>query len=157
MENQFDHILEKEEIIIRSYKPNRRTFRNRHLLIYAIPIFWLFLPFFPISYFVFRAAFNKAMYVVTNKRILVRGGIIGTDYKFLEFESINATTVHVSFLDKISRTNTGSLEFGSPATPLGMTNQSGVRVNPFRFFHINNSYEEHKFIKEHISNSKQAK
>ena len=94
---------------------------------------------------------SKRAYAVTNKRIIVRGGYVGVDYKFLEFKSINATTVRVGIIDKVSKTNTGSLEFGSPANPIGMRDSSGMKFNPFEFLYIENPYEEHKKIKQIIS------
>jgi len=151
----FTCILEDDEKIIKTYKPVQKTIRNYFGLFYmlVIPIAgWIALILsWPIIYPFYRAWYKKRAYAVTNKRIIVRGGIIGVDFKFLEYKSINATTVNVGITDKVSKTNTGTITFGSPASPIGMVNANGIVSNPFVFMHIENPYEEHKFIKQIIN------
>jgi len=148
----FDNILEKGEVILRTYKPDRKALRTEWFFwFWVIPLLWpVFILLLPIMWPVFRAYYNKRAYAVTDRRILVRGGIVGTDYKSLKISAINATTARVGLMDKIAKQNTGTIEFGSPATPLGVTNTSGVRVNPFIFGRIINPYEELREIEEHI-------
>jgi len=148
----FDNVLERGEEIVRTYKPNRKALRTSVFFWFiVIPLLWPILILgFPIIFPVYRAYYNKRAYAVTDRRILVRGGIIGVDYKSLKISSINATTVRVGIYDKIARQNTGTVEFGSPSTPLGATNASGMRLNPFVFGFITNPYEELREIEEHI-------
>jgi len=148
----FDNILEKGEVVLRTYKPDRKTLRTEWFFWWlVIPLMWPFLILcLPVLIPVFRAYYNKRAYAVTDRRILVRGGIIGIDYKSLKITAINATTSRVGLMDKIAKQNTGTIEFGSPATPLGATNASGVRINPFVFGRIVNPYEELREIEEHI-------
>ncbi|MCL2755571.1 MAG: hypothetical protein FWE45_00785 [Firmicutes bacterium] len=152
----FEHILDDGEEIVKTFKPNRRATANSFFFFFwAIPLLWpILIISFPIMYPIYRAYYNKRVYAYTNKRILVRGGIIGTDYKSLDLPSVNATLVHVGFIDKISKKNTGTLEFGSPANPIGMTNSNGMKVNPFIFNHIENPYDEHKIVKQYIASVK---
>ncbi|MCL2860876.1 MAG: PH domain-containing protein [Firmicutes bacterium] len=147
----FSNILEKGEVVVRAYKPNRKAVWWSVLFpILVIPTNWPFLPIIlPIVLLVMRAYLNKRAYAVTDRRILVRGGIIGVDYKSLKINSINATTVRVGFIDNAAKQNTGTIEFGSPSTPIGMVNANGTR-NPFMFVYIKNPYDELREIQEHI-------
>ena len=151
-ENVFSNILEKDEKIIKAYRPNRKTVWTAVFFwMIVIPLFWPILILgFPIIYPIYRLYLSKRAYAITDRRILVRGGIIGVDYKALGLESVNASVVNVGINDKVARRNTGTLEFGSPSTPIGMTNAQGGRANPFRFVHVDNPYQEHKEIQEII-------
>jgi hypothetical protein len=98
-----------------------------------------------------RLYYNNRYYAYTSKRIIIRGGIIGIDYKSLEFKHLTATVVNVSFIDKILRRNTGSLSFGSPASPIsGFGMNSRGMGNPYQFKHILKPYDTLREIKELI-------
>ena len=97
-EKLFQNILERGEEIVRTYRPNRKAFKTSvYLPFLLVPVIgWVMLILaFPVIFFVVRAYLNKRAYAVTDRRILVRGGIIGVDYKSLKINSINATTVFV--------------------------------------------------------------
>lgn len=87
----------------------------------------------------------------TNKRILIRSGIIGIDFKSLEFKSMTATMVKVNWLDKLLRKNTGTIRFGSPASPMQSVMSSGGASNAFNFDHIAKPYEVLRELKEFIN------
>ena len=162
MEQLFQNILEKDEVIIKSYKPNRKTYRTAFFIWAIIPFTWplyilcltIGLPIFlPIR----TAYYNKRAYCVTNRRIIVRGGIIGVDYKVMSIESMNASVLKVGFVDKVAGQNTGMIEFGSQSTPIGARRgQQGGANNPFIFRHIENPYQEHKAIQEHVDAVKKS-
>jgi len=91
----------------------------------------------------------------TDKRILVRGGIIGIDYKSLEFKSLTATVVKVSLLDKMVRKDTGTIKFGSPASPV--LSMWGNHSNQYMFNHIEKPYATLREIKEYINQCPEEK
>jgi uncharacterized membrane protein YdbT with pleckstrin-like domain len=96
--------------------------------------------------------YKNKYYCYTDRRIIVRSGIFGVDYASLEFNSLTATMVSVSLLDKILRTNTGTLKFGSASSQItGASAQYGVQ--PYAFRHIEKPYEVMRTIKEHIGNT----
>ncbi|MBR6779301.1 MAG: hypothetical protein IKM43_04090 [Clostridia bacterium] len=172
MENIFDLVLDKDEKIIKVYKPHKlRTwftiialavvillcfipliivgFLNDTgletliaVLVIIIPLMLICIPFVSLWY-------KKTVYAVTNKRILIRTGYIGVDYKSLDFTMLGALTVNVSWVDKLIKKNTGTISFGSMASP--MTNQAGAK---FSFMHITNPYETYKEIKTIIDENK---
>ena len=90
--------------------------------------------------------YKKAFYFITNKRLIIRGGFIGADYKSLPLSTVGMVDVRVDFLDKLVKNNTGSIIFGSASTPV--VNQQNM---VFAFHHVDNPYETFKEIKEIIS------
>lgn len=177
MEGKFTDVLEKDEKIVKVYKPNKCKFWTSTILLGFFCYFWfyiiclgsipeagelfdpsLFWFLFIISSalfvgsmlltFLFAALYYKnKFYAYTNKRIIIRGGIFGIDYKSLEFKHLSATIVNVSLLDKILRRNTGNIRFGSPSSPVGGMNAA---ANPYIFAHIVKPYDTLREIKECI-------
>jgi len=171
-EAKFADVLEKNETIVKVYKPNKTKFWTAFILtafiswvwVYAIlfgafesgsfdsSLFWLL---FWVSNGVFVGGmlftilfgaiyYKNRYYAYTNKRIIIRSGIIGVDFKSLEFKTLTATIVRVTPLDKILRRNTGNLRFGSPAAPVGNL----YTMNPYTFKHLVKPYDTLREIKE---------
>jgi len=92
--------------------------------------------------------YKNRFYAYTGKRILIRSGVIGIDYKSLEFKALTATIVNVTFLDKILGRNTGNIRFGSPSSPVVSTKTG---LNPYAFKHIVKPYDTLREIKEFIN------
>ena len=90
--------------------------------------------------------YKKALYCITNKRIIIRHGFIGVDFKSLSISSINAVNVEVNALDKLVKPNTGKITFASASTPLMAQNQKGQPV-PFEFACVDNPYEVYREVK----------
>jgi len=153
LKHLFDCVLDDSEEVIMTYKPVKKTIRNTIFFwFFILPFLWPMLIFYwPIAFPIYKAWYNKRAYACTDKRIIVRGGIIGVDYKFLDYKDVKASVVKVGFFDKVSKTNTGTIEFGSMAAPLGATNAQGTRINPFIFMHITAPHEDHKAIKKLIN------
>ena len=95
--------------------------------------------------------YKNLYYAYTNKRIIIRSGIFGVDFKSLDMGMIGAVNVYVSLLDKIVRKNTGSIMFGSTASPIGYAQSSG---SVYRYKHIDAPYETCREIKSFIDNYK---
>jgi len=181
MEEVFNDILEKDEKILKVWKPNRGKFWWFWGLSTFVSVFWI--PLIAIGFLFdgngwigfewqFWLAFAITMgitlvcvlisiiagklwlknrfYAYSGKRILIRGGIIGIDYKSLEFKSLTATVVKVSVLDKIVRRNTGTIKFGSPASPV-LSMWSMGHSNQYMFNHIQKPYDTLREIKELIN------
>ncbi|MCL2797920.1 MAG: PH domain-containing protein [Firmicutes bacterium] len=93
--------------------------------------------------------FKNKFYAYTNRRIIIRSGILGIDYKSLEFKFLTATIVNVSPLDKILKRNTGSIKFGSPSSQIGSV--ANGAANLYAFKHILRPYDTLREIKEAIN------
>lgn len=179
MEELFSHILDDDEKIIKVFKPNKGKLFLSSIVLNFIWSFW-FLAFgifavlvpdegekinpiyvlIPIGiYFVLMFAiiiftsihYKNVYYAYSNKRIIIRSGIFGIDYKSLDMSMIGAIDVYVSLLDKIMKKNTGNLTFGSAASPVGESKSSGYRFN-----HITMPYETCKEIKSYIDEYKKS-
>jgi len=184
----FADVLEKDEKIIKMYKPDKKKFYwSVRWLIFISAVWFYFLAFmafdpevFPtlsrlavvgiilgavtVAIFltglitrIFTSIYQKnRYYAYTNKRILIRSGVFGIDYKSLEYKSLTATIVKVSLLDKLIKHKTGSIIFGSPSSPVsGVFGQ--VTVNPYRFAHIVDPYVTLREIKEVIDKAEVKK
>lgn len=173
----FSLVLDKDENIIKTFRPNKaRAWFGTILTVLLLCV--VFIPLIVAGFMstepdalstaiggiVFLLVFvviicimivlwcNKTVYAVTNKRVLIRTGYIGVDYKSLDYSMVGAFTVNVNWIDKLLRKNTGSLAFGSMASP--MTNGT---VAKFNFSYIDKPYEVYKEIKELIDESKLKK
>ncbi len=95
---------------------------------------------------------NKTVYAITNKRIIIRTGFIGIDYKSLDYAMVGALVVNVNWIDKLLHKNTGTIAFGSMASPL--TNQSGAK---YSLSYVKEPYILYKEIKKIIDEHKAKK
>jgi hypothetical protein len=174
MEKFFERILDDDEKIEKIVRPNKCKYFFSNLFIWGItfalftitgligvlaedyeaiyiliPIgIWVVLMFFA---WIFMAIYYKNLYYAyTNKRVIIRSGIFGVDFKSLDMSMIGAVNVYVSVIDKILRKDTGSIMFGSTASPIGGQN-AGLG---YRFNHIVMPYETCKEVKMFIDNYK---
>lgn len=175
----FDDILDKDEKVIKIFKPNKFKYWLSHILgtfVFSIwiplitfigvfaedeplpfnTIYWgigIFVVLFLGVIFTQVLHYKKLVYAYTNKRVLIRTGIIGIDYKSLDMKMIGAVDVYTSFLDKIIGKKTGTIKFGSTASPIQSNNAS----SSYMFSHINDAYPTYREIKEQIDNYKENK
>lgn len=182
MEELFNNILDKDEKILKVFKPSKlKMFFSMFFRWFWCWVWFLFLllieifgtrvddagnvidgtPWAAIIAFAviivvlitanivcFVLEYKKTYYAYTNKRVVIRRGIIGVDYKSLDMSMIGAVTVNVTLLDKIVHKNTGTIVFGSMASPIAQNNFM------FRFANIVNPYEVYKEIKNSIDDFK---
>lgn len=177
MEKLFENILDEDEKVVKVLKPNKAKYFfgvmfgtcAMVLFFLALSLLAMFVPeegftappaiycLIPISVGIVVIAlavlftylsYTKRHYAYTNKRIIIRCGIIGTDYKSLDMDMIGAINVNVSIFDKLLRKNTGTVAFGSLASP--MTNNGSM----FSFYSITDPYSFYKEIKLVINNMK---
>ena len=185
----FELILDNNETILKTYKPNKKRFILINLLcgipalllpgiflligilmlnnvivstdeagnvsdhtgaIFFIIFASIFLVFILVGIISTFFKYKKALYCVTNKRIIIRHGFIGVDFRSLNLDAIGAVNVEVNFLDKLIKPNTGKITFASASAPMVNANQKGQFV-PFEFACVDNPYEVYREVKEIIS------
>ena len=180
-------VLDKDEEIKFSYRPNKKRFIYINVLASSFTIFLFFsvpfilgllgllgvMPFVnddgsadrltPIWVMLFGCfgylfalinfinslvRYNKTIYVITNKKVLIRTGFIGADFISMNISSIGLINVRVDFLDKLVKPNTGTIDFANASAPVvnGKSSNSGA----FSFAHINNPYDAYQEIKDYI-------
>ena len=173
MENLFEHILDDDEKIIKVFKPQKsKLFLSSILLnslwLLFVALFGVFAVLFPeegeiidkiyvlipigiyvliigIIWVLTAIHYKNLYYAYSNKRIIIRSGIFGVDYRSLDMSMIGAVNVSVSLLDKILKKNTGSLSFGSTASPV-----VNAKTSTYNFSHIVAPYETCKEVKSYI-------
>jgi hypothetical protein len=64
-------------------------------------------------------AWNNVSYAFTDKRIILSSGLIGQDFKAVDFDQIKNITVNVGIIDKLLGKNTGSIKIFSGETKRG--------------------------------------
>lgn len=151
MENLFDEILEKDEKIIKVFKPEKRRYLLSYYWFFMLPIFWphlillMLVTAFTCPYFINRG-YKNTYYAYTNKRLIVRSGMFGNSYDSLEYKDITSTSVQVGFWD--TKRKTGSLVFVSP---------SSHHEHPMKFDYITEPYKAMNEIKEYMSSLQEKK
>lgn len=99
--------------------------------------------------------YKNLAYYVTNKRLIIQSGLIGIDFRSMSLDSITIMNVRVDLLDKLVHPTTGSIVFGSSASPIvyanGQNNNSAQINMTFAFQCVEDPYGVYKAIKERIS------
>lgn len=86
-------------------------------------------------------------YVITNKRVIIQKGVVGTDFEYIDFDQITNAEVSVGFFDKMFGGDTGSILIFSPSS-FETTSKRGIKHKPKVLAHIFNPYEVFKFFKK---------
>ena len=102
--------------------------------------------------------FNKYIFIITNKRIIMGHGVIGQDFSTIEFKDINATEVYVDLLDKINGSKTGNIIFlrnGNTIMPGSARYGTRYVASPYAFKYIEDPYNTYKEVKDIIDKYKE--
>ncbi|MBR2909465.1 MAG: PH domain-containing protein [Clostridia bacterium] len=92
--------------------------------------------------------YKNTFFAYTNKRLIVRTGIFGTDYRSVEYENILSNNIVESGLDKMLKRGTGTIRFMVNAEVLS------AETYKFAFNHIKAPYDVSKEIKAKIDAEK---
>lgn len=104
-------------------------------------------------------------YVITNKRIIIKSGLIGTDYKSIYFEQINQVVIDVGLIGKIFGTGNLKIDTGKTET---YSNGGGTRVGRVQYQNIgtrtmydvlknvDNPYDVHNIIQPSITGRRES-
>ena len=146
----FDKLLDKDEKILLCEKPTPSRFYLNFwgktlvwtlwvflltelvlLLFERAPTWYYYIPFglfgvsliFAIPFSII--CFNHTVYAVTNKRVLVRTGVTGIEYKTLDLKSIGVVNLKQDFWDRALLHNTGTIFFGGLLETNGQVTMHG--------------------------------
>ena len=125
MEKLFEKVLDDDEKIVKVFKPNKTKLYMSHMLVLTLAFFVSALiavlailfpgeePADPVWYIVFPIAgfviltlgnwllthlyYKNLYYAYSNKRIIIRSGIFGVDFKSLDLSVIGAVNVYAQF------------------------------------------------------------
>ena len=147
MKEMFNDILARDEQVIKVFKPNKKRYWKSFWIMFSIPIFWphiiilAALTLFTILFWgpmLYKKGYNNLFYCYTNKRLIVRSGMIGVDYKSLDYKDMTSVDVKVGFLDR--KTKTGTITFRTPS----------AHCRPTVFAYVEQPYEVMKEIQEYV-------
>ncbi len=97
--------------------------------------------------------YNNIYYAVTNKRVLLEGGLVGRDLKSIDFDQITDVSVNVDLFDKLFNQNTGSIFVMTPGA--FRQTKNGAVPHPHEMDSIHDPYVLFKKLKE-VSHSVKA-
>ncbi|MDD2565453.1 MAG: PH domain-containing protein [Candidatus Gracilibacteria bacterium] len=112
---------------------------------YGFFVFSLFIPFFSFLYY------KVTEYAVTDKRLLIKSGLIGADIISIYYDQIKSIFVNVGLTGKIFGT-------GSIFVDTGKISQTkdGTKISYDKFSNILKPYDIYKIIQENLSNNKES-
>lgn len=104
-------------------------------------------------------------YALTNKRIIIKSGLIGTDYKSVYFEQIHQVLVNVDLIGKIFGTgnlliDTGKTETRSTGGQSRREGGNSLRIETKTMYetlkNIDNPYEIYKLVQPSITGRRES-
>jgi membrane protein YdbS with pleckstrin-like domain len=111
-----------------------------------------------ISLLVFFSNYVK-IYVITNKRVLIKSGLIGTDFNSIYFTQIRSANVNVGLIDKMFSVGTLNIDTGKIETV-----QTGDDKHPRsqtqtaydKLLHISRPYEVYKYFQTTLTSREES-
>lgn len=169
MEWLFKDILSTDEKVLKVFKPDKTKFMSAAIFKYIFPAFLTFffalavfvsgsvlasfvvtLLFFAFTggvYFVSLVRYNNSFYALTDRRVIVKCGMLGNNFKTLDLKSVGAVNVYTGFLDRLLGKGTGAVRFWSADT-LTVDRQGSLCVS---FEHLPNVYSAYLELKTYVA------
>ncbi len=100
-------------------------------------------------------AYTRTHYAITNKRAIIQSGIIGRDFKSIDYDKMQNVSVDVGILGVIFKV--GSIKIFTGEIETVSTGRHGSRMQPKydRFTYITSPYEVLKKIQTNLSTRKE--
>ena len=98
-------------------------------------------------------------YLITNKRVLIKSGLIGTDFVSLYFTQIRSANVNVGLIDKIFGVGTINIDTGKIETVQsgsGSNQRHSTRTAYDKLIHIKAPYEVYKYFQTTLTNREES-
>jgi len=103
-------------------------------------------------------------YGITNKRVIIKSGIIGTDYKSIYFDQIKNLVVNVGLIGVIFKVGTVKIDIGKTETyssggvRIGAIQHHNVRTRTMydNLKYINQPYQVYKYLQKTLSHRKES-
>lgn len=98
-------------------------------------------------------------YIITNKRVLIRSGLIGTDFNSIYFTQVRNANVNVGLIDKLFSVgtiniDTGKIETVSSGSDKNRTSQTRTAFD--KLLHVNNPYEVYKYFQTTLTSREES-
>ncbi len=103
--------------------------------------------FLAIAYPLYRfLSYKYVYYVITDKRVIFQSGLIGRDFKMVDYNQISNAEVNIGIIDKLFGNGSGSILISTAGT--FVQGRYGPVSRPYSMMNIPNPYEVFKFFKE---------
>jgi len=99
------------------------------------------------------------VYAITNKRVLIKSGLIGTDFNSIYFTQIRTANVNVGLLDKIFGVGTINIDTGRIETVhsgSGANQRTSTRTAYDKLIHISTPYEVYKYFQTALTSREES-
>jgi membrane protein YdbS with pleckstrin-like domain len=98
-------------------------------------------------------------YVITNKRVLIRSGLIGTDFNSIYFTQVRNANVNVGLIDKLFSVgtiniDTGKIETVTSGNDKNRTSQTKTAFD--KLLHVSNPYEVYKYFQTTLTSREES-
>lgn len=106
----------------------------------------------------FFSSFVK-QYAITNKRVLVKSGIIGTDFNSIYFTEVKSVNVNVGLIDKIFSVGTINIDTGKIETVdsgSGNNRHTKTRTAYDKLQHVSQPYEVYKYFQTTLTGRQES-
>ncbi|MBI2024735.1 MAG: PH domain-containing protein [Candidatus Harrisonbacteria bacterium] len=90
-------------------------------------------------------------YAITHKRVIMQSGVIGRDFKIVDFDTITNSEVHVGLWDKLFTKDAGTVVIATAGAPISYSQGrrgAGSVKWPYALIHVPDAYGVFKIIKE---------
>ena len=111
--------------------------------------------FFFISFMIPLIAYSfykVTIYVITNKRLIIKSGFIGADIRSVYYDQIRSAFVNVGLVGKLFGTGTILIDTGR----ITQSRKRGSKTAYDRFRFIKNPYQVYKFVQKGLSSRKEG-
>ena len=168
--NEISQILEPKEKVIYDSKPRYAPYIIRAIFGTLIAVvvmggfFWVFLKsvmwvivagfiILILGIIISNLAYARTHYAITNKRVIVQSGIIGRDFKSIDYDRMQNVSVDVGILGVIFKVGSVKIFTGEMESTGGKN--AGLKPKYDRFVYINSPYQVLKELQTHLSTRKE--
>jgi len=125
------------------------VFFTRKFIFFFIPVVVLIL-----GLVVANLSYNRTYYALTNKRAIVQSGIIGRDFRSIDYDQIKNASINVGLIDMLFKV--GSLRIFTGEIVMQTNSKGGNHMAPRydTFGHVENPYDTLKLLQDKISTRK---
>ncbi len=110
---------------------------------------------FALSLIIFFSNYVKE-YVITDKRAIIKSGLIGTDFNSVYFTEIKSASVNVGLIDKLLSVGTINIDTGKVASTSDKNGVTSVNTVYDKLLHIDAPYEVYKYFQDALTSRQES-
>ena len=168
--NEIPQILEQREKIIYEEKPKYAPYIISAIFgtliaiivigvlisVFFKSIFWAVVAgiiIFILGIIISNLSYTRTHYAITNKRAIIQSGIIGRDFKSIDYDRMQNVSVSVGILGVLFKVGTVKIFTGEMESVGGK--HPGMQAKYDRFHYITSPYDVLKKLQTHLSTRKE--